>query len=267
MVIVFHVILSWYRTRILKGSPEGRFPMQHGTIIWTRSADDLAKDSKILSDPEVMSIPCIKLIELPTTELNLSCQDIIVTSARCEVFIKNSQSMINMLARARLHTFGKKTAEIFKPYCRELIRYNAKSAEQMVETIIANGSPNPLLYLGPKIPAYPIINKLVSAGFTATKVSLYEATTPEIPDTLASIELNGVVCFASPRTAKNFMKMFEHHNKAKLWAVSIGETTDKVVSTYFPKNFVSKEATTEALYSAAKDLLLKWRKEFSIEQC
>jgi uroporphyrinogen-III synthase/predicted DCC family thiol-disulfide oxidoreductase YuxK len=234
-------------------------------IIWTRSTEDWAEDSRRFPRSTVVRhVPTIRtevcpLIVWPDTKSGPTT--IITSKGSLQIAIRSERGKMLLRSSRSILTFGTKTAALARKLgvpvnCPKGI----SSAEELALWLEQHlHHHDEIVVLGPEKPAFPIATYLSERGARAKYVALYRTVQVDVkpPSDWADTEQQKYVCFASPSAVESFydgVKELPANSFARLIPVAIGKTTAKRARERFGSSLQSPRATAESLAAYAVDV-------------
>jgi uroporphyrinogen-III synthase len=245
-------------------------------IIWTRSIGDWDEDRKLFptADARVLHLPCIRIVARNVTAAeatsaaadpnvaNSVASHVVFTSANAARYALRLPHLVHTVRKASaVYTHGKVTAAILRAAgirVQFVEAKNGKSLGDFLVGVLPQGAS--LLWPCGEAVAHDFSPDLQAKGITVQRLVLYDTllemtdadARPLTAETRADLiqSLRGVVCFASPSSARCFietLKPKENRLGTALVALAIGPTTAEEVQGHFAVVQVAREATVAAL--------------------
>ncbi len=253
---------------------------QKRRIIWTRSADDFAKDKALFgsSESKVLHLPCLSskglsgrqlspaLQELSALEASFSKKAVIFTSWRAIHFSLQHPELRAFMHQARLFCFGEKTRSYLAAKHFVVESFAGIRTASEIPNVISNylDSDTFVLLPGPLTRAFDLESALNVMQFQAKAIHVYHSVPCLfMPDFHPPSEeqkseliatLCGVICFASPSAVDGFVDALAPQNNrlsADLHALALGETTATRCRLHFHHVHVAEQNDLKIAFAKA----------------
>ncbi len=205
-------------------------------IVWTRRQDQWDTDKKLFTQLSPIHVPLTQLNFLHPNLPSLRGKTIIISSLFAATLLSNHYKNEVMLSRPNIETFSAKVEQELKLFGAK--RWPADSladfaGSQWDRWLATNAD---LMFLGAKVPAFPLVAYLQEKGVDISKVDLYETNIVNCLDLKLQnlFHKPAIFCLASPSAVDALQANLPHSHESnkknivKRWTyVCIGPTTGK----------------------------------------
>ena len=223
-------------------------------IVWTKSleAEKLSEIKKLFPN-----LHFVKTIERDSIDADLPQADVFLLTSPSAVRYAKTNYGENFFEGKKAVCFGKKTANLLMDSGAKVERVYADNGEDFYNVVRKNDKlrNQKLAFLGGKVTAFPLVEKLKQDGFDIDSFVLYVTHSIDISDSDKAIisKEDTIICVASPSAVKSIFESGVKIPKSTKF-LSIGKTTANAIEKLDYTVIVSKQPNVDSMIESLRDL-------------